>query len=93
MYYQADDAQALQDAFNDIGGAVLSCSYELLEVPPDVSTLFVFLDGVEIPQGGDGWSYDPVTNQVIMEGASCDSLRAGDVEDVTVVHGCPVTVD
>jgi hypothetical protein len=30
---------------------------------------------------------------VIMEGAACDSLRAGDVEDVTVVHGCPVTVD
>lgn len=92
MYYQADNAQTLQDAFNDIGGAVLSCNYELLELPPDPSKIFVFLDGVEIPQGA-GWTYDPVTNQIVFDGASCDSLRAGDVEDVTVVHGCPVTVD
>ncbi len=94
-YYQADDAVALQAAFADIGGAVLSCTYDLDGVPPSLDELFVYFDQVGVDRDTshmDGWDYDPVTNQVTFYGPSCEVLRVGSVEDLVIVYGCPIDI-
>lgn len=92
FYYQADDAVSLNMALDAIGGAVLSCTYVLDQVP-ESADFFVYFDDVPISESmSDGWSYDPDSNTVTFTGAACDSLRAGDVSDLVIVHNCPVVV-
>lgn len=93
-YYQADDAQALVDAFDEIAGSVLSCSYVLELVPPDPDELYVYINGMKIPRDPlhmDGWDYDPNTNQVNLYGSACEFLQSGDAMDLQIVFGCPET--
>jgi hypothetical protein len=91
-YYQADDAQSLVDAFADIAGSVLSCSYVLDMVPPDPAELYVYINGMAIPRDvthTDGWDYDPMTNQITFYGPACDLLQSGQVMDLEIIFGCP----
>jgi hypothetical protein len=91
-YYQASDAQALVDAFADIAGNVLSCTYLLDQIPPDPDDLYVYLDGVAIPRDQthvDGWDYDPMTNQISFHGPACQQLQSGVVTDLQIIFGCP----
>lgn len=94
-YYQADDAASLEAAFADIGRAVLSCSYPLGDVPATLTAddIFIYFDGQAVPRSeADGWTYDKPNNQVIFHGPACESLRDGEVEDLVIVHGCPVII-
>lgn len=91
-YYQADDAASLATVFEDIGAAVLSCSYALTGAP-DEDTMFVRFDGTTIPRDPthiNGWDYDSATNTLTFYGAACTSLRTGDVIDLVVGSGCSV---
>lgn len=94
-YYQADDATSLAGAFEDIGGAVLSCSYEISGKPDKASDIYVYFDGKPVPLDtahGEGWDYDAGTNQVTFFGAACTGLRDGTVKDLVIVHGCPIEI-
>lgn len=91
-YYQADDAQSLADAFADIAGSVLSCSYVLDQVPPDPNELYIYIDGMLIERDlthTNGWDYDPLTNQVTFYGPACELLQSGQVTDLQIIFGCP----
>ncbi|MBK6918190.1 MAG: VWA domain-containing protein [Deltaproteobacteria bacterium] len=91
-YYQADDANALEMAFADIAGSVLSCVFVLDEVPPDPEELYAFFDMMQVPRDPthtNGWDYDPTTNTVTFYGAACDSIKNDAVETVNLVFGCP----
>lgn len=90
-YYQADDAQELSDAFDEIAGSVLSCSYVLDGTPPD-DDLYVYFDGDPVTRdqtGSDGWDFDAGTNTITFYGAACESLQDGEVNDLQIVYGCP----
>lgn len=92
LYYEADSASSIADAFSTIAGSVLSCSYTLSSVPPDPNALFVYIDGVLVPRdttGADGWDYDAGSNQVDFSGSTCTYLQSGQVTDLVIVHGCP----
>ncbi len=94
-YYQADDAQALVDAFADIAGSVLSCSYVLDAVPPDPAELYVYINGMKVtrdPTHTDGWDYNAESNQVTLYGSACELLQSGDAKDLQIVFGCPDSV-
>jgi hypothetical protein len=92
-YYQADDQASLEQALADIGGAVLSCTYLLDEVP-ESADFFIYFDDMAVPQGmTDGWEYDPTTNTVTFYGPACDALRTGAVTELVIVHNCPAEVD
>lgn len=41
----------------------------------------------------DGWQYDPESNQLSFAGAACEALRSGEVTDLVIVYGCPISVD
>jgi hypothetical protein len=91
-YYQADDAQALVDAFSKIVGDVLSCTFVLDMVPPNHDELYVFINGESIPRDPvhvDGWDYNPKTNQISFFGPPCELLQSGQVMDLEFVFGCP----
>ena len=91
-YYQADDASSLDAAFASIAGSVLSCSYTLSDVPPDPNLLFIYIDGVQVPQDpnhADGWDYDPATNQITFYGSYCDTLQSGGAGSLIISYGCP----
>ncbi|HWB81354.1 MAG TPA: VWA domain-containing protein [Nannocystaceae bacterium] len=92
QYYQADDADQLAMAFADIAGHVLSCVFVLDEAPPDVDELYAFFDMMQIPRDPshmNGWDYDPTTNTVTFYGPACDTIKADEVETVSIVFGCP----
>lgn len=91
-YYQADDAAGLGAAFEDIAANVLSCEFVLDEVPPDLEDLYAFLDMLLIDRDTthmDGWDYDPATNRITFYGPACEAIQSGDVEEVSIVFGCP----
>lgn len=92
-YYQADDAASLRAAFAAIAGSVLSCEYDLSEVPPDPDLLYVYFDGAPVsrdPNRTDGWDYAAGMNRVVFHGPACARLQAGQVRELTVVYGCPL---
>lgn len=94
-FYQADDAASLASAFADIGGSVLSCSYELSGQPESASDVYVYIDGEAVPLDtthAEGWDYDPQTNQVTFYGPVCEDLRNGAATDLVIVHGCPIDI-
>jgi hypothetical protein len=91
-YYQADDAAALEAAFAEIAGNVLSCSYVLEEVPPDPNDLYIYIDGVLIERDVthvEGWDYDGQSNQLTFYGTACQQLQSGDAQDLEIIFGCP----
>jgi hypothetical protein len=85
-YYQAESPQDLEDAFNEIGGSVLACSFTLNA--DEEAQVFVYGDGMPLE-----FMYDRDTMTVTVLGADCDSLRVGDITDLVVVNSCPIGVD
>jgi hypothetical protein len=91
-YYQADDATELQNALDTILGSVLSCEYQLDQVPEDLSQLYVYADGDPVDRDQtqtDGWDYDSASGTITFYGQICHDLQAGTVTDLNIVYGCP----
>lgn len=91
-YYQADDADSLEAAFQEIGGAVLGCEYTIPSEVPDPDQLFVFFDGIRVPRdpsNAAGWNYDDASGRLTFAGNACTALRTGNVESLILVYGCP----
>lgn len=91
-YYQADDAQTLVDAFAEIAGSVLSCTFVLDMVPPNHDELYVYINGNKVPRDPihqDGWDYEPQTNQISFYGPPCSLLQSGQAKDLEIIFGCP----
>jgi hypothetical protein len=92
-YYRAEDGATLEAALKSIAQKSLGCEYKLASTPPDIGNVHVFLDkSSEVAQDAmhkDGWDYDSATNQVNFYGMTCDSLKAGTVNTVDIVLGCP----
>jgi hypothetical protein len=99
------DSTALQNAFNDIAGSVVTCIYDINitnEVDYD-SVNFFFIDssGTEtnVPydedcSSGFGWHWVDETTHEQIEFCSdaCDLLQGGDVEEIRGEFGCPQIV-
>lgn len=95
-YFQADDEASLNEAFSTIGGMVLSCSYTIddtgLALTPD--EIFVYFDGAPVAHDGeDGWDYEGGSGRIEFRGGACSALQSGQVEDLVIVHGCPVPIE
>lgn len=89
-YYQTNSQTELKAAFDAIGGGIASCTFKLMEVPPDPSKLFVFSNGQLVPNDpADGFSYDAASNAITLNGATCDQLKKDAQTKIQVVYGCP----
>ncbi len=95
-YYQADDEASLRETFSTIGGLVLSCAYAIDDAGLDLEMddIFVYFDGAPVqadPQ--EGWRYEKGASRITFHGSSCEKLQTGEVNDLVIVHGCPVRAD
>lgn len=76
-------------------GLVKSCELHLKTAPPDLTKLFVVVDGVELardPADGNGWTIpDASISPPVIEitGKTCDQLKTQGAEYINVTYGCP----
>ena len=92
-YYTANDPTTLLTAFQEIVGAVLSCSFTLSSQPNDPGRLFVYFGDTQIPRElshNNGWDYDATSMQLTFYGATCEQVKAGTSGALAVSYGCPV---
>lgn len=92
-YYQADNAQALEDAFAEIATNLLSCSYVLEQVPPNPDDLYIYVDDILIERDqthANGWDYDEPTNQITFYGPACEDIQSQDAQNLEIIFGCPM---
>ncbi len=90
-YYQADNENALNAAFEEIAGSVAPCSYTLSGDPDDPSRIFVFLGDTQIardPSHAMGWDFQAADKRLTFYGPTCDQVRGGG--ELSVTFGCPI---
>jgi hypothetical protein len=87
-FYPATDADALADALLTVADQTIGCVIVLNPRPEDVSRMAVFVDEGE-PLASSQWSYDDVTGQLTLVGATCDATESGAAQKLDVVYSCP----
>ncbi len=89
-FHVAGDRAEIEAVLDSITELAISCTFRLDGVPPDGDDLYVHLNDSLIENDSiSGWTYDETDNTITLHGPSCDALRAGEVERVSVVYGCP----
>lgn len=89
-YYQASDAAALQQAFQDIVVGVASCTFTLSSTPADPSLVVGELNGQPIAVDlANGFTYDIATQSVTFHGSACQMIQNDPSIQVEIVYGCP----
>jgi hypothetical protein len=90
VYFPADDPAGLETALASISGQITSCTFALNRVPPVPSNIAVLGDGKAIPRDPvNGWSYGPGMMSVVVNGSTCDRVKAGAIQVVEAIFGCP----
>jgi hypothetical protein len=88
-YYQALDAQALVDAFDDIIDGARGCVFTLDNpVDPDIAQGVVTLDGEVLEQGTE-WKLRNGGAGIKLLGEACEAVLAGGNHEVAATFTCP----
>jgi len=92
-FYKADTAADLDAVFQQIANQVVSCTYAVDQVPPDLEQTYVVFDHNQLvprdPTHMIGWDFDPATMTFTMYGGYCDALKSHAVADIGITFGCP----
>lgn len=91
-YYQADDQASLNTAFGQIAQGASGCDFKLAKAPPDLTKIFVAVDGNLInrdPTKQLGWDYNAQNGRLTLYGGACDVVRKSANAKVQIVYGCP----
>lgn len=94
-YYQANDPAELDAALKEIVGTLASCTYHLASTPPSLNQLYVYFGHDQVARDtthAKGWDVNATDNQLTFYGASCDQLKTGQVQNLSVVYGCQAVV-
>lgn len=75
-FYRASDSNSLVNVLRTIANEVISCSYVLNQPPPAPDKIWVDINGNQVPrEPNNGFSFDPNTNTVTINGSKCTELR------------------
>ncbi len=90
-HIEVSDGPSLTTALGDIAGSIVSCSYDLEEVPV-IQYVHVTLDGMDVPHesismGPGAWRLTG-ERTVELTGAACDTLRDGGTHALRIVREC-----
>lgn len=92
-FYKADTAADLDAVFQQIASQVISCTYAVTEVPPDLDQTYVVFDHNQLvprdPTHLNGWDFDPASLTFTMYGGYCTALQSHAVADLNITYGCP----
>lgn len=95
-YLDAQGADELNAALDDIAGSMVACVYDIAAMESNVEpdTVNFYFDGEAVPRDdgcrdGTGWTYDndEMTRVRFCE-EPCKDLNDGDPEDITAEAGC-----
>lgn len=101
MTTATDFGAALQAALAAIGGAALSCTYD---IPNNDGSFDASLVNVNFETGGkaspilrdptrkDGWDYSDDGKQIVLYGPACDGAKTTTDGTVTILYGCPTVI-
>ena len=84
-FYVADDAAQLVAAINDISDRIVSCSYQIDPPPPEMISMSVAVDGNPVAEGPDGYEFEPATQMLHLNGATCESIKSAEDPTQTLV--------
>ncbi|MDP3151956.1 MAG: VWA domain-containing protein [Archangium sp.] len=83
-YYSVANQTELTDAFSRITAQLTRCTFLLNGLTLN-DTFAVQVDGVDVPQGPDGWEWlDQANGELRLHGLACDRAAAGSVASVLV---------
>jgi hypothetical protein len=91
-YYQADDQQGLNAAFNSIAAGAVGCDFKLSKTPPNPNDISVYVNGQLIPRDPQrkvGWEYTGGSDRVTLYGTVCDAVASDPSAKVQIIYGCP----
>ena len=92
-YYSADTAADIDNVFQSIATQLVSCTYKVDQVPPDLDETYVVYSGNElVPRDtthAAGWDYNATNMTITMYGSYCDRLKDHTVTHIDVTFGCP----
>lgn len=92
-HYPATTPQALNDALNAIGTAVVSCSFTLGDTPDDtdMNNVAVYVNKNLLPRDDpNGWSFGSDGKTIELNGAACETIKTQVSSAVQVLFGCKV---
>ncbi len=101
MTTATDFGAALQAALASIGGAALSCTYD---IPKSDGSFDPGLVNVDISSGGkdsqvgrdtkraNGWDYSDDGTQIVLYGPACDEAKGTTDGAVTILYGCKTVI-
>ena len=90
-HFPATSPQALNDALNAIGAAVISCSFTLSNTPADMNTVAVYVNKNLVEKDDtDGWSFGPDMKTIELNGATCEKIKTERASAVQLLFGCKV---
>lgn len=83
-YYSVANQSELTDAFNRVTSQLTRCTFLLNGLSAN-DTFVVQVDGVDVPQGPNGWEWLNQTNgELALHGTACDQAAAGALATVLV---------
>jgi hypothetical protein len=88
-YTAVDDLDQLGQVLGDITAQAINCDIKLSKPPADQSLTNVYFDCDTVlfdPMNGWSWTGD---DTISLRGAACTKLKAGAVQKVRVITGCP----
>lgn len=91
-YYQADDLASLQSALSQVAQGAIGCDFQLQDVPPDPSKIYVYVNGqlqTHDASKQNGWEYAESSNRLTLYGATCGVVANDANAKVSIVYGCP----
>jgi hypothetical protein len=99
-YFQAEDPEDLENAFDQIAAAVIPCTFEIDDPDPsaDPDKVNFYFDGEVVGYdedcaNGEGWTWvDAEHTEVEFCDAACTQLRTTGVDLVSATFGCPTII-
>ncbi len=88
-FYEANSPAELSAALSTLVAATLPCTFRLSGAPPEGAMLRVTLDERAVdPDPVNGFSYDPGSQSVTLNGAACERVRRREATRIGVGYGC-----
>ncbi|CAM9766365.1 unnamed protein product [Laminaria digitata] len=75
-YYQANNPNSLVTAIDEIKRQTFSCAFRVSNFPSSPLAINVAVQGQQLSEGPNGFSFDLNTGVLTINGAACDDLRS-----------------
>jgi hypothetical protein len=88
QYYAVANKADLVAALTQITARVSNCVFPLDKTPPSPNDVAVNVSGRRLVKDTD-WRYGANMRSIEVIGAACEALKAGSVDSVEIIFGCP----